>query len=397
MVRARREIIADVAQTIRCSHLFEGEISMSKWLSRITSDFGVVAAELTKKTLPPVPTRSPSLNWATSIGGFQPGKISVLYGPEQSGKSLLAMMAIADEQKRDQDAIFIWFDAEFSFNLPLFIKIGGDPTRLVVRKTNDPIKIFDYVGGEMLELLQEGAPIRGIVVDSIKAIRYPKEANMKQTTDQKMGGTGASYLPTALKLIIPVISEYNLLTFFIQQVTMEIDPMKALRNPFVITEGKALKHAADIMLEIVKLDTKNGVLESGETITGAAQQTGHKVRIKVKKNRLGVPARMAQFTYHYDHGIIDQGGEIFELAKSLGVVFHPVNPSTGKENTMMWAFGNYDPIRGEDNTRQWVIANKKIQEEVLSACYEFKDKVVELDASGVVIEADDLVDLNLGV
>ena len=366
---------------------------MSKWLSRMTSDFGVIASELNKKALPPCSTRSPSLNWATSIGGFQPGKISVLYGPEQSGKSLLAMMAIADEQKKDEDAIFIWFDAEFSFNLTLFEKIGGDASRLIVRKSNDPLKIFDYIGGEMLELLQEGAPIKGIVIDSIKAIRYPKETNMKQTTDQKMGGTGASYLPSTLKLVVPVIAEYNLLTFFIQQVTMEIDQMKALRNPYVITEGRALKHAADLMLEIIKLDTKNGVLEAGETITGAAQQTGHKVRIKVKKNRLGIPARMAQFTYHYDRGIIDTGVEIFELAKSLGVVFHPTNPSTGKENTQMWQFGSYDPIRGEDNMKQFVVASQKIQDEIMKACYEYKDSAVELDAAGVVLE-DGGVDLD---
>jgi recombination protein RecA len=361
----------------------------------MTSDFGVLASQLGNKELPPVPSRSPSLNWATSINGFKPGKISVLYGPEQSGKSLLAMMAVADVQKVDPEAIFVWFDAEYSFNLPLFIKIGGDANRLIVRKSNDPLKIFDYIGGEMLENLQEGAPIRGIVIDSIKSIRYPKEANMKQTTDQKMGGTGASYLPTALKLILPVIADYNLLTFFVQQVTMEIDAMKALRNPFVITEGKALKHAADLMLEIVKLDTKNGVIESGETITGAAQQTGHKVRIKVKKNRLGIPARMAQFSYHYDHGIIDTGGEIFELAKSLGVVFHPISTVTGKENTMMWQFGNYDPIRGEENMKQFVINSKNVQDEIMQACYNYKDNEVQLDAAGVVMDVEGIVDLDL--
>ena len=368
---------------------------MSKWLSKMTSDFGIVAAELKNKALPPAATRSPSLNWATSIGGFQPGKITVLYGPEQSGKSLLAMMAIADEQKKDPEAIFVWFDAEYSFNLPLFEKIGGDASRLVLRKTNDPLKIFDYIGGELLELLQEGAPIRGLVIDSIKAIRYPKETNMKQTTDQKMGGTGASYLPSTLKLVVPVIAEYNLLTFFIQQVTMEIDPMKALRNPYVITEGRALKHAADLMLEIIKLDTKAGVLESGETITGAAQQTGHKVRIKVKKNRLGIPARMAQFTYHYDHGIIDTGGEIFELAKSLGVIFHPISASTGKENNMMWQFANYDPIKGEDNMKQFVVNSKKVQDEVMQACYTYKDSDVQLDAAGIVVDDNSIVDLDL--
>src|ERR1035437_2465770 len=146
------------------------DINTKKYLSKLTSDFGVLASQLKASALPPVPTRSPSLNWATSIGGFQPGKITVLYGPEQSGKSLLAMMAVADEQKKDADAIFVWFDAEFSFNLTLFEKIGGDSSRLIVRKSNDPLKIFDYIGGEMREALQEGAPIRGIVIDSIKAI-----------------------------------------------------------------------------------------------------------------------------------------------------------------------------------------------------------------------------------
>lgn len=359
----------------------------NKWMSKLIGDFGVVADDLQTKLPPAVPTRSPSLNWATAIGGFQPGKVSVLYGPESAGKSLLAMMAIADYQKKDPEAIFVWFDAEFSFNLTLFKKIGGDATRLVVRKSNDPLKIFDYIGGELLEMLQEGAPVKGLVIDSIKAIRYPKESNMKQTTDQKMGGTGASYLPSALKLVLPVIAEHNLLTFFIQQVTMEIDPMKALRNPYVITEGRALKHAADLMLEIVKLDTKNGVLESGETITGAAQQTGHKVRVKVKKNRLGAPARMAQFSYHYDKGIIDTDVEIFELGKSLGVVFHPTNPETGKENVQMWQFSNYDPIRGEANMLAFVKGSKKVQDEILQACYKHEDAAnVQLDSDGVVVE-----------
>lgn len=370
-------------------------MSSNKWMSRLVSDFGVIASDLQTKLLPVVPSRSPSLNWATSIGGFQPGKVSVLYGPESSGKSLLAMMAVADEQKRDKDAIFIWFDAEFSFNLPLFIKIGGDSKRLVVRKSNDPLKIFDYIGGEMLEALQEGAPIRGIIIDSIKAIRYPKETNMKQTTDQKMGGTGASYLPSTLKLVVPVIAEYNLLTFFIQQVTMEIDAMKALRNPYVITEGRALKHAADLMLEIVKLDTKNGVIESGETISGAAQQTGHKVRIKVKKNRLGSPARMAQFTYHYDQGIIDTASEIFELGKSLGVVSHPVNHETGKTNAQMWQVGSHPAIRGEANMLEFVKGSKSVQDEIMTACFSYKDAMVETDADGIVVGDDALDDINI--
>lgn len=369
----------------------------NKWLSKMVSDFGVVASQLTKASPPIVPTRSPSLNWALDIGGFQPGKVYVPYGPESSGKSLLAMMAVADVQARDPEAIFVWFDAEFSFNLPLFIKVGGDPDRLYLRRTNDPLKIFDYIGGEMLELLQDGAPIKGFIIDSIKSIRYPKESNMKQSTDQKMGGTGASYLPSALKIVVPVIAEFNLLVFLVQQVTMEIDAMKALRNPYVITEGRALKHAADVMLEIVKLDTKKGVLEAGETISGSAHQTGHVVRVKVKKNRLGRPARVAQFAYHYDLGIVKQAEEIYALAKSLGVIFHPISDSTGKPNAMMWQFAGHPPIKGDANMEQWVMGSKQIQDEIMKACYSHRDAVVvQVDADGVVLERD-LEDLNLDI
>ena len=71
----------------------------NKWMSKICADFGTVAESLPSNLLPVIPTRSPSLNWATANGGFQPGKISVLYGIESSGKSLLAMMAVADYQK----------------------------------------------------------------------------------------------------------------------------------------------------------------------------------------------------------------------------------------------------------------------------------------------------------
>jgi recombination protein RecA len=366
----------------------------NKWMSKLTADFGAVATDFKKNESTPIPSWSPSLNWATAKRGFVPGKVNIVYGPESCGKSMLAMMAIIELQRRDKDAIAVWFDAEFSFNVDFFVKLGGDPTRLVVRQSNDPLKIFDYIGGELLEMLQDGAPVKSIVIDSVRSIRFPKDMK-KQTTDMIMGGTGANYLPSAFKLILPVIAEYKLLTFFIQQVSIQIDPMKALRNPYVLPDGQALKHAGDLMLEMVKLDTKNGVIEQGETITGAAQQVGHKVRIKVKKNRMGAPARQAQFTFSYDHGVIDTATEIYELAKSLGVVFHPKNPETGKENVQMWQFGNLPPVRGDANMAAAIAADKTLQHEILEACYAHVDAKVELDANGVVVDEQAMDDIQI--
>jgi hypothetical protein len=96
---------------------------------------------------------------------------------------------------------------------------------------------------------------------------------------------------------------------------------------------------------------------------------------------------MAQFTYHYDHGVIDTDEEIFELGKSLGLIYHPKNPETGKENNQMWKFSGYDPIRGEANMKTFVKSSKKVQDEIMVAAYGVKQDVKhQLDEHGVVID-----------
>jgi len=359
----------------------------NKWMSRLTKDFGIVAANMTKNDRPIIPTPSPSLNWALTTGGWKPGKVVTLFGPESSGKSMMAMMGIIELQKQDPEAIAVWFDAEFSFSPEFFQKLGGDLERLVVRRSNDPVKIFDYMTGEMLELLQDGAPIRAIAIDSIRGIRYPKDMK-KVSTDMIMGGSGANYLPSAFKGIIPIIAEYQIAAFFVQQVQMQLDTMKALRNPYVIPDGNALKHASDFMLEITKVETKAGVIECGDTIAGGTAQLGHKIRVKVRKNRLGVPARVAQFSFHYEQGVVGIGEEIFELGKVLGVITHPLNPETGKENVQMWTVGKYPAVRGEANMKMAVAKSQKLQDEIMAACQSFKetDKPI-IDADGMVVDS----------
>jgi hypothetical protein len=246
----------------------------------------------------------------------------------------------------------------------------------------------------MNELVQEGAPIKAIAIDSVKAIKYPKD-NKKQSTDLTMGGGGASYLGSALKHVTPVIRENNVTCILVQQVYEEMDAYKKMANPYLVPDGRALKHFCDYMVQVDKLETKDGRIEEGENMVGLAAQVGHKVRCKFKKNRCGAPYRTAQFTLNYDVGIVDTTNEIFDLAKSLGVIYHPNSKTTGKVNNSMWVFGDHDAVLGEDNARAWVASDPRVQDEILAACLAADDNQVkarnaEMDMASVQIDADDL-------
>jgi hypothetical protein len=136
------------------------------------------------------------------------------------------------------------------------------------------------------------------------------------------------------------------------------------------------------MLEVAKLDTKAGILESGETIIGSAAQIGHKVRIKVKKNRLAAPARIAQFSLNYDKGVVDTANEIFDLGKALGVICHPINPETKRENVQMWQIPGLDLVRGEANARAALANSVEAQKKVMEACYNVRPPELKPESDG---------------
>jgi len=363
-----------------------------KWFGKLTKDFGVLAADTKAPSENVFKLASPSFNWAVGNGGISEGKVACLFGPESGGKSLLMQLMIIEIQKKHPDSYQILFDAEYSFNKLWFQQLGGDLTKLIVRQSNDPIKIFDYIYGEMLELLQEGCPIRAIAIDSIKSIKYPKDIKAK-STDLTMGGGGASYLGSTWKSVLPVIKEHEITTILVQQVYEEIDQYKKMRNPWVVPDGRALKHACDYMLQVEKLETKAGIIEEGKNIMGGKQQVAHKVRIKGKKNRVGAPYRVAEFTLSYTDGIINIPEELFELAKSLDVIFHPVSTNTGKINNMMWQFANYEPIKGEANMKLWVQNNPQYHQEIFDACCGVNDDAVEKRNEDMEITGDDLINL----
>ena len=344
---------------------------MSKWMTQLTKDFGgVMAADLPDLQVISLP--SPSLNWAVGNGGIYEGKAVTFYGPESGGKSLLSLLTMIEIQKADSNAIVAWFDAEYSFNKDWFAKLGGDLTRLVVYQTNDPVKIFDFMWTDMLIMLQDGMPLRGMVIDSVKSILYPGDVKAT-STDLTMGGSGAKYLGPTLKRLLPVIRDYNITTCLVQQVTEEIDGYKKLANPWVVPDGRALKHFSDYMCEVTKVESKAGKMTEGKNMMNSDQQVGHKVRVKIKKNRAGAPARVAEFNLHYDHGIVDTENELFDLAKSLGVIFHPMSPTTGRPSNMMWQFGDMDPVKGEANMKAAIGGDIVMYSAIIDACYGVTD------------------------
>lgn len=358
----------------------------TKWMQKLTSDFGKAAADLPSPSAHVIKLPSPSLNWAVGNGGFTRGKAICFFGAESGGKSLLMQLVLIQLQQDFPDGIVVLIDAEFSFNKDWFKKLGGDLDRLYVRQTNDPVKIFDWIMGEMLEMLQNGAPIVGLAIDSVKAIRYPKDVK-KITTAMTMGGGGASYLGSTLKGVLPIIREYEITTILVQQVYEEMDEYKKMNNPWKIPDGMAMKHFCDYMLCVERIDTKAGRIESGKNVYGGDQQVGHKVRIKSKKNRVGAPYRCAEFSLNYEKGIVDVGGEIFALAKTLKIIGHPLNEETGKENTMMWKFGSYPAIRGEANMLKWVVENDHLWDQIMEACYNVKNESI-LDERNRTIETE---------
>lgn len=350
-------------------------MTTNKWMKKLEGDYAKIASSIPRPSENVIQLKSPSFNWAVGNTGLTEGKAICFFGPESSGKSLLSQLCLIELQKKHPESIQVLIDAEFSFNADWFQKLGGDLDRLLVKQTNDPLEIFDWIEKDVLEMLQDGAPINGLMIDSVKSIRYPGDHKNK-STDITMGGSGAKYLGPALKGLLPIIRRHNITTFLVQQVYEEMDQYKKMNNPWIIPDGRALKHFCDYMLQVERVDKKDGRIEEGKTIAGGAFQVGHKVRVKGKKNRVGAPYRVAEFSLRYDSGIVNVEEETYELAKSLGVIYHPISESSGKPNNMMWQFGNYPAVKGETNMKFFITNDEKILKEVYNACIGVEDDAV---------------------
>lgn len=333
--------------------------SKNKWLAALHKDADKLSTASDAKSWV-AQSPSPGINYLFGkTQGMKAGYISIIYGPPKSGKSLFSFAFAGQLHQDDPEAIVLHFDTEYRDNVETWAKVFGiDMDRFISRTTNNPVEIFDYIANDVKAMLQEGAPIKMIIIDSLAMIKYPKEGNKEISTDMVMGDAG-SYLSGAMKMIIPVIRDYKVATILCQHVRANMDPNKAKYFPYIIPGGYALKHSVEYWMLAEKINSKDTKTFDSDKKDGSGNpiQTGHAIRVKMEENSLGPQNRSVEVALSYDKGIVNQHYEIAELAKNMGIVERP-NNVTYKFKDKQW--------QGYDNFALAIKADEDLQKELLN-------------------------------
>ena len=283
--------------------------------------------------VPVIPTGSITLDIALGVGGYPKGRVVEIYGPESSGKTTLAIHAIAEAQKAGGIAAFI--DAEHAFDSFYAQKLGVDVDNLLISQPDNGEQAL-----EIADSLIRSSAIDIIVIDSVAALT-PKAEIEGEMGDSKMG-LQARLMSQALRKLTSSISKTKTVCIFINQLRDKIGVVYG--NPETTTGGNALKFYASVRIDIRRMS----VIKDGE------EQLGARAKVKIVKNKLAPPFRRAEFDIMYGEGI-SKIGEIIDLGVDYGVI---------KKSGSWFSYGDRKIGQGRDAVKELLKNDEELRNEI---------------------------------
>lgn len=316
----------------------EGKLkALQAAMAKIEKDFGkgsiMKLGDENIEQVEVIPTGSIGLNVALGVGGYPKGRIIEIYGPESSGKTTLAIHAIAEAQKAGGIAAFI--DAEHAFDRFYAAKLGVDIENLLISQPDNGEQAL-----EIADQLIRSAAVDIIVVDSVAALTPKKE--IEGDMGDNNVGLQARLMSQALRKLTSTVSKTNTTCIFINQLREKIGIM--FGNPETTTGGNALKFYSSVRLDIRRVTS----IKDGD------QVIGNQVRVKVVKNKVAPPFRKAEFEITFGEGI-SKVGELVDLGVEYGII---------QKSGSWFSYSGNKLAQGRDATKALFKDNPELCEEI---------------------------------
>ncbi len=318
--------------------MMEKEKALEMALAQIEKQFGKgsvmkLGDATCRITVSTIPSGCLALDFALGVGGIPRGRVVEIYGPEASGKTTIALHIIAEAQKKGGTAAFI--DAEHALDPVYAGNLGVNVDELYISQPDTGEQAL-----EITEALVRSGAMDVLVIDSVAAL-VPK-AEIEGDMGDSHVGLQARLMSQALRKLTGVISKSNTIVIFINQLREKVGVM--FGNPETTTGGKALKFYASVRLDVRKIDT----LKNGTDIVG------NRTRIKVVKNKVAPPFKLAECDIIYGEGISKEGS-ILDMAVERKII----------SKTGAWyTYGDMRIAQGRDNARLFLKDNKELCDEI---------------------------------